>query len=318
MSDRGPQRRVSEDEARRLWARAAELQAEALARRDALPSDERSSAGGTDDPVHGHVESGYEVAQVREAAREAGIAEEFMERALAEAASGALVGADQGGGLLDRYLGPGPRHLEVEETVDHAVTDVFAALRRVTDRLQLALIDSRGDPRNGGVLVFERSGVNALMRHKVLKDFYNHSIAQVQVSMEAVSDERCRLRIGASLVPYRRLMGGFGATLNLIAAGVVGTGLAALAPGALLTGAGALVGAAVGVPSAALTGYGVRRLWQHGHRSGERTARGALAALARMITTDARTGGLFPLPESSGSQPSSALGEVDDLLDSLL
>jgi hypothetical protein len=324
VSERGPQRRVSEDEARRLWARAAELQAESLARRDALPSsdaldpDDGSSTRAGDDAGLPAADPGYELAQVRDAAREAGIAEQFLERALAEADAGALAGGEKSGGLTDRYLGPGPLWIEVDESVEHPVAEVFTALRRVTDRLQLALIDSRGDPKNGGVLVFERSGVDALLRHQVLKDFYNHSITQVHVSLEPLSADACRLRIGASLASYRRLMGGFGVALNLIAAGVVGVGAAALAPGALVTGAGALLGVAVGLPSAAATGFGVRRLWRRGHRSGEKNARGALGSLLRMIVTDARTGGLFPLPKTTGTATASGLDDVDDLLDSLL
>jgi len=37
-----------------------------------------------------------------------------------------------------------------------------------------------------------------------------------------------------------------------------------------------------------------------------------------MIVTDARTGGLFPLPKTTGTATASGLDDVDDLLDSLL
>ena len=78
--------RISEEETRALWQRAAELQAEA-ARRLEERSRQLTPRG---DPSGTAEVEGYPLANVRAAAEEAGISPEFVDHALAEARTAAL------------------------------------------------------------------------------------------------------------------------------------------------------------------------------------------------------------------------------------
>lgn len=358
-------RRVSEDEARRLWARAAELQAEVLARRDAAAlggggrageTGETGEAGEAGDACEtgwageaglesasGGVAAGgaqvmrpgYDLAQVREAALEVGISQEFIDRAVIEAEAGAAVQRRGSDGIVDAYIGEGPLWLEAEGTIERPPDGAFAALRQVANHLDLALVDSWGkDPKNGGVLVFERSGVDALMRHKVLQDLYNAAITELHVSLQSLGegvgsegprgegalgerqfDDRCRLRIRAPMLRYRRVMAWSGIAVNSVVAGGIGLAAAIFAPGALATVTGGLIGAAIGVPAAAASFAAETYLWRWMRGWGERTGQRGLESLIRMIATNARTDGAFNLPSATKG---TGLDDVDQLLDGLL
>ena len=317
-------RRISEDEARILWARAAELQAEALSRREIESSRSIDDGDGSTDGADAReiADTGYDLSHVREAALEAGISGEFLDRAFAEFEAGHGLERKNSDGFVDAFIGEGPLWLEAEEAIERQAGEVLAALRRVADHLHLTLIDSRGgDPLSGGVLVFERTGVDALMNHKVLQDLYSASVSELHVSLQ-VSEASCRLRIRAPLIKYRRVMAWTGVAINSASAGGVGLVAAVLAPGALVSLAGGLVGAALGLPAAALAFAAEQRLWRWMRAWGERSGQRGLEGVLRMIATDARTRGAFPLPEglapSGGLASSSGLDSLDRQLKDLL
>ena len=103
--------RISEEKARALWRRAAELQAEA-ARRLEERSRQLAPRGQSADMEE--VE-GYRLADVRAAAEEAGISPEFVDHALVESRNTGLVNTAQArpSAMAARFLGQPPLKLEV-------------------------------------------------------------------------------------------------------------------------------------------------------------------------------------------------------------
>ena len=75
--DRDP-KFLSEEEAARFWQRAAQLQAEAAQKAEALAGGREGEEADVDPP------EGYALTHVRSAALEAGISEKFMDAALAD------------------------------------------------------------------------------------------------------------------------------------------------------------------------------------------------------------------------------------------
>lgn len=118
---------ISEDAAKAIWRRAAQLQAEAERRAEEhirrLPAAEAVDT-----------EDGYRPEDVRAAGEEAGISAEFVEIALAEAAasgvsSSALAPRDLVGARL--FLGATRQAIEATATVQGSVQDVSAAALQV-------------------------------------------------------------------------------------------------------------------------------------------------------------------------------------------
>ena len=148
--------RISEEEARALWHRAAELQAEA-ARRLEERSRQLAPRGHPSDTAE--VE-GYRLADVRTAAEEAGISPEFVDHALAEARDRTLVEAAQArpSAMAARFLGQPPLALEVSRVIHAPAEEVYGAMQRILpkDPFRLSLTDQHGtDPLDGGALVFK-------------------------------------------------------------------------------------------------------------------------------------------------------------------
>ena len=147
--------RISEEEARALWHRAAELQAEA-ARRLEERSRLLAPQGRPSDTAE--VE-GYRLADVRAAAEEAGISPAFVDHALVEARNRALAEGGQArpSRMAARFLGQPPRALEVSRVIHAPAEEVYRAMQRILPErpFHLSLVDQHGGgPLDGGVLVF--------------------------------------------------------------------------------------------------------------------------------------------------------------------
>ena len=115
MSDSG--RRITEEQAKRLWERAAQIQAEAARREEERAKDE-ASRGASGQLLPGEVDEGegYSLTHVRQAAVEVGIQPEFLDLALGEEAVLELEGGSGEGGYdraVKRLLGDGRRALEI-------------------------------------------------------------------------------------------------------------------------------------------------------------------------------------------------------------
>ena len=141
---------ISEDEADRIWGRAAQLQAEAGGE---IKGQEVDSA-----PV---ATPGYAVTNVRAAALEAGIASEFVDAALADfRAERALPKLERSHALARRFLNHPPKTITVRRIIEATPQKVHSSMEAVfpAEPYRLTLTDQQGDPLDRGVLVFDIPG----------------------------------------------------------------------------------------------------------------------------------------------------------------
>lgn len=307
--------RFSDEQARRLWERATQLQAEAARRREALgPGEGGSDAEGD----AGDGSMGYAVEHVRQAALEAGIDPEFVDQALAEARSGMLSEEAEDTSFADRFLGPGPHWLVAEQTVKLAPREVLEALRRVFPRLKLTLVDSRGGrPEEGGVLVFEVDYMRAMMQNRALMELAHASVSEVHASLHPTSDGGCRIVLKAPQVKPRRTSARVG--LPSVVVTGLGIGAAATAIAFSVMGAGgitaveALLGVSAAVGSGGAGGFGFREIWRQLQNWGHRKGQKGLERLLQLVVTDARTEGGFTKPDSSADTSLGKMLGIDQL-----
>ncbi|MGH7471144.1 MAG: hypothetical protein ACRENP_24615 [Longimicrobiales bacterium] len=262
--------RISEEEARRLWQRAVELQ-------NAAEQAEQGSQALT--PVTG---GGFSLEQVSAAAQGAGIDPDYVRLALAEQRlpDAGAIRRDRWDARLFRWLMVNESDaIELTRFINAAPSDVLAAVRSVFVGAPFELVaeNSLGaDPLRDGVLVHRKTGFRSSFQSDL-------EWADVRVLITTLRPEAdgTRMRIRAPL--FRRginltLTGGFaglagaggiwgGATAGGFLATVLGTTSAAvlLAPAV----AGALAGGVIGV--------GVYRLLYRA------VVRGGASALQRLM-----------------------------------
>jgi hypothetical protein len=296
--------RLSDEEARRLWQRAAELQADASRVLEERSKDLARREDGDD-------QDGYSVEHVRQAAVEAGISSEFVELALEERTEGV-------GGEPTRFqrviLGKERAPLLARRTYEHPAAEVFAAMQRVLPALALNLVDTRGgDPLEGGWMHFELRSSGFNQTDKITFDLYQWAdVRELHVRLVSLGDERCEVTIRAPMDYARKLTSRVfaaiapvgGGLLAAISGGVLAavTGGLALAP---LAGSLMLAAGTVGAFGAGTVGSlaGLRRLAKSGSRKGQ----SALERILASFETDVRTGGAFRIsggPPQGGSPPS--------------
>ena len=167
---------MNEDEARAVWLRAAELQAEEAQRheREARllgPGDEREPTGDS-----------LTVDAVRRAGVEAGIAQEYIDLALAES----RLTVDSNTGLegwkdraATRQLGTDARRIALSRRIDAPPARVLQAMERILPNApyQLSLEDSVGDdPLNGATLLFRVPKITAMTYTP-----FSYTMAQVEI-----------------------------------------------------------------------------------------------------------------------------------------
>ena len=290
-----PKRQLTEEQARRLWERAAELQAEAAPREQRPPGESESTAE--------VVSRGYAVDVVRQAALDAGIDSEFVDQALVEVRTEA-----QGGRLdrwADRFMKDLPKWLTVRRTLDVSPEESYASLQRVfpNSPYDFSLIGTRGgSPLEGGRLIFDVPNQVGFASHgnSTIFDIRQHGgILEIEVSLRPVGDdgEKTELEITAQLAHGRRT-----AFMVAHAIGGVGAGVAGLV---------ALVGAANGspemIPVLAVVGAGVFMGGTRGFRRLYRWAIGraekGFERLINAIEVDVSTGGAFAPRRDRGALP---------------
>lgn len=287
---------LTEEEARRIWRRAAELQAEAAKR---LEARSRALVDEADTP-----DDGYARTHVRQAAVEAGISPEFVDAALAEGAEGAgatswarrLVEAGLTGSL--------PRAYEVSRVFDHPPDEVYRALQQLlpSGPYQLNLVDIEGPhPLEGGIMVFEVPNPSGLggPRSEFLNDLRIWAdMKSIRLRLRPVASEgrHSEVTVFASLDHTRKVNAWVGGSLLSIGGflgGVVGVGVAGplglvAAPFVLVTGS---------------SGWRWLSAW------GVRKGRGAIERLLQAVSGHMRTGGAFagggalpPAPLEGGTE----------------
>ncbi|MCH7563838.1 MAG: hypothetical protein IH968_08440 [Gemmatimonadetes bacterium] len=292
-------RELTEEEARRLWERAAELQAEAD------PGGQLSD-GDSDVPAD-TASPGYAVDVVRQAALDAGIDPEFVDKALVEVRTEAESGRlDR---WADRFLKDAPKWLTVRRTLDASPEETYASLQRVLPNspYEFNLIGTRGaSPLEGGRLIFEvpsQVGFGTSGNSTVFDIRHHAGILEIEVSLRAVgADSRqTDLEITAQLVSGRRVA--------FLAAQVVGA--VAFMPAFFFTGVftGAVLGLEI-IPVLALAAagggggfLGGRSAFRPLYRWAIRRAEKAFERLISAIAVDVRTGGAFAPRGDRGALP---------------
>lgn len=304
--------KLTEDEARALWERAARLQAEASARELSAPAADDSSK-------QEETRSGdYSVEVVRRAAEEAGIAREFVDRALQERTfEGEATGVVDR--WADRLLGEGSRISRVTGVVEGSVEEVFESLRRVLPNAPFgfSLSGTRGGaPLEGGTLVFEvpyygsaGSGVaqpsGPVMDIRHWADLKEVFVRLAPVPVEEGKKPRTELQVWASTAHARRTnfwVGGVAAAVVGIAAGAAGF---LVTGGALELAAASEVLIQLGAGTASgLTGLlGTARGWRPVYRYGQKKGQGGMQRIIDAVRVDLQTGGGFspaPAPRQVG------------------
>lgn len=313
MTDRRS-RRLSEEEARELWERAARLQAEAATR--ALPA-----------PVEGEDElevddAGLSLDVVRNAALEAGIDPSFVDDALVELdESGPVKPVDL---AADRFLGEDTPVARVTRTLSGSVDEVYLALQRVLPRNPFGLVLKRvdgPDPRKGGALVFEVpysvAAANGLQMSGPAIDIRHYAdLKELRVRLRELAPDdagqlRTEVEVTASRTHARRVNYWVGLTMSGMAALVGALPVSLITAGLLsLTGPAEAL-AVLGVGGTASVGgwLGARAGWRKAYHWGQKKGEGGIERMLDAIDLDLRTGGAF----STGTQPQELGDGGDDL-----
>lgn len=276
MTDRDTEQ-LSEEEATRLWARAAQLQAEAAGAVQATRID-----------GDGMPANGYALEHVRDAAVEAGIASEFVEAALADLrAERALPATRRGSTLARRFLGDPPDSITVRRTIDATPEAVLSAMQAVfaSDTYRLTLIDRQGEPLDGGVLVFDIPPMRTPFERGFAFETSESGLKQLFVTLRRIDAPApsCEVTVRSPLTANGKALG-----VGIVATGIAGAlGLAAL--GALGFATGVAPVAAVGAAGGGLLGGGLgakgyRALYGFARRRGRSAIESLLGAVGARST----------------------------------
>lgn len=299
---------LSEDEARSIWQRAAELQAEAATRiRERYQADPASRG---DRPVS----DGYRFRDVEAAAREAGIGPEFVALAVAERRDQRSVVAarasDREERQWSRMLGTEVRTLSAVAVIPATPPQVLAAIGEVFGQFPygMALRDTiGGHPLDGGVLVFDvpRLSTGKMVGPQGISMFAYRmtqiDLAILNVTLRALPQGGTEVRCYGDLRPG--LKKNWAADRGIaVGVGVVGAGLAgAAAAGALglgLLAFGPALAGAAGCSALALACY--RWVYRNALGQSVEELQGLLAAL----------GGFLRSRSVFGSLPAGSTGEA--------
>ncbi len=308
-------RRLSEEEARRLWERAARLHAESAAKE--LTAGEGDSEAESPESAD---RSDYSVDVVVRSAVEAGIPAEYVRRALEEMSpDGEPLGKVDV--WADRYLGEGGRTLRVARTVDGSVDAVYAALQRVFPNApyQLTLTSTDGrDPRSGGRLTFEvptyagfagaGASSKAVMQVRHWADIRELHVRLLPKPPEGEGmPERTEVELFANLAHTRRVnfwagngvAGAVGLVTAMLTGAITSSIIDPVVAAELLTTFGAAGAAGVG------SFLGLGRAWRPVYRYGIGKGREGMGKLIDALVVDLQTGGAFtskdPKPVQEGT-----------------
>ncbi|MDH3270789.1 MAG: hypothetical protein OEN56_05620 [Gemmatimonadota bacterium] len=280
---------LTEAEAARLWQRAAQLQAEAAQRAEAA---EREGA-----PSTAVVRTdGYSLEHVRTAAVEAGIGAEYLDAALADLAVARSIPSSWWRPLADRFLDHPAEAITVSRVIEAPVQKVFDAMQDVFPRepYRLSLAERRGDPLDGGTLVFTIEGASMVATEGFTGQVSAADLRQVLATVRPVpgTSEACELTLRGPVAWAFGINTAFGAVMVGVSGGV-GFGLGWVIGGALATAllaAGAAVPIAAAASAATAAGgagagmlgsvSGFRRLYDYSIGKGRKGLESVLSAVA--------------------------------------
>ncbi len=309
---------LSEEEATRLWQRAAQLQAEAARRTEGMGSEKSESEPAESETEAGAPPEGYALAQVRAAALEVGITAEFLNAALVDLhAERALPDRSKQWRLAKWYFKNPPDHITARRVIQASVPDVLSAMEALfqTDPYRLTLTDRRGDPLEGGVLVFDIGGFGAAFPQGLAAEAGWGGYQRVFASVRPIegATPSCEVTLRGPVAGAQNVMALLGGgVMGLAGGGGLGLGLAgAAALGALATGpASVILFATFMVGGAALGGglgtKGFRAVCSYGWRKGLTALEGLLGAVA------SRAEGGWGINKLADPEPPQALPGTSD------
>jgi len=287
---------LTEEEAARLWQRAAALQAEAAHLAEVGSGEEEDDAG---DARAGDDErdSGYAIEHVRAAALEAGIGAEYLDAALVDLkAERALPNARNRGVIAERVFPDLPGAITVKRVIEATPNEVLDAMEKVfpEEPYQLSLLDQKGDVLEGGVLVFDIVGASMFESEGFKGKVSASDLRQIYVSIHSLDGgRRCEVTlrgpvawaetrntgIGAVVIA---LMGGGGLAVGggaggALAAAMATAGLVSISVSGVIA-AGLAVAGLLGGGGAGTVGF--RAMYRYSLRLGEKALEGLLSAVA--------------------------------------
>jgi hypothetical protein len=275
MAEHDPES-LSEEEAARLWERAAQLQAEAAKRVEAPDVQGAATAP-----------AGYALTHVRSAAMEAGIASEFVDAALDDLRVERALPKVEPNSLSRRLLNDPPDTLTVRRVIEATPQEVLSAMWAVLpeEPYRLTSTDQRGNPLDRGVLVFDIQGLNAPFPQGFALEAKFGGLKQVFVSLRPIegSSPSCEMTVHSPVTSHKigLLQGLIVGTLT----GTAGFGVGMVAGGALIAlgmvgavlpiaaGGGVFLGGGLGVK-------GYRSVYAYCMRRGRKALEGLAGAVA--------------------------------------
>jgi hypothetical protein len=299
---------MNEDDAKAIWLRAAELQAESAVRSEAATRQ----LAAADDPASDV--DGISPDVVRAAALEAGIGSEFIELALAERDNG-LTPPKKLTGWRDRsathLLGTDERRIDVSRVIEAAPAEVLSVMQKILPNhpYLLTLRDTVGaDPLNGAMLLFAVPKISAVNYTTFSYKMAWADLRELRFTLHPRADgAHTEVSIHVPLDHSRRV--NWIASISLTSVSGVGGGLF----GAAVAKAAALAGAAIAGPIAAgVVATGALGAWgmRGAYRTGLRKGREELVGILQTISVTCRLGtGFFP----ASPAPSKDQGDGLDL-----
>ncbi len=276
---------LTEEEAARFWQRAAQLQAEAADRAEALAREP------TDEDADGVPPEGYALTHVRAAALEAGIPEKFMDAALADVqAERAMPRKKRGWGLARTILKHPSDTITVRRVIEAAPQDVLSAMQDIFPRepYRLTLSDQKGDLLDGGVLIFDIQGFGAIAPEGLARDAGFSGLRKVWVSLRPIegATPSCEVTLRGPVAwsygveVFQGVVAAGFAGVPGVLLGVLGYGLSNVPEGGSLTVLAAILIAVGGLVGGGLGVKGYRAAYRYGIRRGRKALEGLLGALA--------------------------------------
>jgi hypothetical protein len=262
---------LSEADAARVWSLSARLQAEASGAVETTEVHEDD--GGVPD-------SGYALVHVRSAAQEAGIADEFVDAALADLrAEQALSRVERGHSMARRFLSHPPDTVTVRRVVEAEPEEVLSAMQAVlpSEPFRLTLTDQEGDPLQGGVLIFALPGMKTPFERGFAFEATEGGLRQVFVSLRPIQGQTmsCEMTVRSPVTSHNIGLG-LGALVATLT-GAVGAG--ALGAIGVATGIGPVAAVGGGLLGAGLGVKGFRALYRFAVRRAGKALEGLVGAV---------------------------------------
>jgi len=282
---------VSQEEATRLWKRAAEIQAEAA--RQAEIDAASTAAGDLDASLDTGASDGYALTHVRAAAVEAGIGQEYVDAALADLRTEQALSS--GSGIARRFLGNPDEALTASRVINAPIGEVLGAMEVVmpAEPFNLSLKDRRGDPEAGGLLIFTIPGASiaGASQPGFTGQVSYADLREIYASIRPVGEASCVLTLRGPIAWAYSINAGIGSLVTGGGAALgfgVGSGTAAVAAATLsaagLAAAAPIVAAVVVTGGLVAGGFGgryfLRRLYRYGLSRGEVALESVVSAVA--------------------------------------